>query len=411
MHVPSLIEKKRDGAELTGTEINALISAFTRGDVADYQMSAWAMTVFFRGMTAQETQHLTSAMMHSGRVLEYPAGSPAKVDKHSTGGVGDKVSLVLAPLLACDEVWVPMISGRGLGITGGTLDKLESIPGFNVSLEEEQAMAQLRRIGVFMIGQTADICPADKKLYALRDVTGTVPSQPLIVASIMSKKLAENLDRLVLDVKFGRGAFMKTRAEAEQLAHSMTEVGEFMGVQMSCLLNSMDEPLGRTVGNALEVAECVEILQGGGRDDLVDLILDLAAQVSTAPREQLAEWLRDGSAWRKFVQLVEAQGGAAASLEQLGAFYGAPIVQPFVASRSGTVASMDAEAIGRASVILGAGRRKADDAVDFAVGFSRLKKIGEPVEAGEPLMMVHAREAESLSAALHLLESAAVISS
>ena len=404
MHVPSLIEKKRDGAELTANEINALISAFTRGDVADYQMSAWAMAVFFRGMTAQETQHLTSAMMHSGRVLEYPTGSPPKVDKHSTGGVGDKVSLVLAPLLACDDVWVPMISGRGLGITGGTLDKLESIPGFKVSLDEEQAMAQLRRIGVFMIGQTADICPADKKLYALRDVTGTVPSQPLIVASIMSKKLAENLDRLVLDVKFGRGAFMKTRAEAEQLARSMTEVGELMGVQMSCLLNPMDEPLGRTVGNALEVVECVEILQGGGPDDLVQLILDLAAKVSTAPREQLAEWLRDGSAWRKFVQLVEAQGGVAASLEQLGAFYGAPIVQPFVAPRGGTIGMMDAGTIGRASVLLGGGRQKADDTVDFAVGFSGLKKVGETVGEGEPLMFIHARTEAAVESVLPLLQ-------
>ncbi|MGZ5024810.1 MAG: thymidine phosphorylase, partial [Chthoniobacterales bacterium] len=203
MHVPSLIEKKRDGAELSPEEISYLINAFTRGEVADYQMSAWAMAVFFRSMTAAETQCLTSAMMHSGRVLEYPADSPPKVDKHSTGGVGDKVSLVLAPLLACDNVWVPMISGRGLGLTGGTLDKLESIPGFNVNLDESRALKQLERIGIFMIGQTADICPADKKLYALRDVTGTVPSQPLIVASIMSKKLAENLNRLVLDVKFG----------------------------------------------------------------------------------------------------------------------------------------------------------------------------------------------------------------
>ena len=195
MHIPSLIEKKRDGAELSAEEIADLIAAFTRGEVADYQMSAWAMAVFFRGMTARETQHLTTSMMRSGRVLEYPKNSPPKVDKHSTGGVGDKASLVLAPLLACGEVWVPMISGRGLGITGGTLDKLESIPGFNVNLDEKRALAQLERIGVFMMGQTADICPADKKLYALRDVTGTVPSQPLIVASIMSKKLAENLDR------------------------------------------------------------------------------------------------------------------------------------------------------------------------------------------------------------------------
>ncbi len=226
MHIPTLIERKRDGAELSPDEINALIAGFTRGEIPDYQMSAWAMAVFFRGMTPNETQHLTKAMMESGRILQYPKDSPPKVDKHSTGGIGDKVSLVLAPLLACDEVWVPMISGRGLGITGGTLDKLESIPGFNVNLDEARALRQLEEIGVCMIGQTADICPADKKLYALRDVTGTVPSQPLIVASIMSKKLAENLDRLVLDVKFGSGAFMKTRAEAAQLAEAMTSVGQ-----------------------------------------------------------------------------------------------------------------------------------------------------------------------------------------
>src|SRR5436190_17581002 len=214
MHIPTLIERKRDGHELSTDEIRGLIAAFTRGEIPDYQMSALAMAIFFRGMTPNETQNLTAAMMQSGRVLRYPADSPPKVDKHSTGGIGDKVSLVLAPLLACDQVWVPMISGRGLGITGGTLDKLESIPGFNVNLDEPRALEQLEKIGVCMIGQTADICPADKKLYALRDVTGTVPSQPLIVASIMSKKLAENLDQLVLDVKFGRGAFMKTKEEA-----------------------------------------------------------------------------------------------------------------------------------------------------------------------------------------------------
>jgi pyrimidine-nucleoside phosphorylase len=409
MHVPSLLEKKRDGAELSEAEIGFLITAFTRGEIPDYQMSAWAMAVFFRGMTAPETRHLTTAMMRSGRVLEYPAGSPPKVDKHSTGGVGDKVSLVLAPLLACDDVWVPMISGRGLGITGGTLDKLESIPGFNVSLDEETALAQLERIGVFMTGQTADICPADKKLYALRDVTGTVPSQPLIVASIMSKKLAENLDRLVLDVKFGRGAFMKTRAEAEQLARSMTEVGELMGVQMSHLLSPMDEPLGRAVGNALEVAECVEILQGGGPDDLVTLILDLAENVSTVPREQLANWLRDGSAWRKFVALVEAQGGDANSLERLGEVHNAPMLRTVTAERAGTIASVDAEKIGRASVLLGGGRQKTDDAIDFAVGFSDLKKVGARVEKGEPLYRIHARTEAALSGIAPLLEFAITI--
>src|SRR3989440_852115 len=328
MHVPTLIEKKRDGKELTKEEIEFLIDGFISGRIADYQMSAWAMAVFFQGMTAVETQHLTTAMMESGSVLEYPKGSPPKVDKHSTGGIGDKTSLVLAPLLACDENWVPMISGRGLGITGGTLDKLESIPGFNIHIDERRAMAQLKSIGVFMIGQTADICPADKKLYALRDVSGTVPSQPLIVASIMSKKLAENLDRLVLDVKFGSGAFMKTKKEAEELAAAMTKVGSLMGVKVTHLLSPMDEPLGRTVGNALEVAECVEVLQGGGPKDVVKLVLDLAEQVSTAKRAQLAEWLKDGTAWEKFISMVYAQDGDASTLEKLGEVHRAPIIQP-----------------------------------------------------------------------------------
>ncbi len=409
MHVPSLIEKKRDGAELNAEEIERLISAFTRGEVADYQMSAWAMAVFFCGMTAAETRHLTDAMMRSGRTLEYPKNSPPKVDKHSTGGVGDKVSLVLAPLLACDEVWVPMISGRGLGITGGTLDKLESIPGFNVNLDEQRALAQLERIGVFMIGQTADICPADKKLYALRDVTGTVPSQPLIVASIMSKKLAENLDRLVLDVKFGAGAFMKTRAEAEALAASMTEVGRRMGVDVSHLLNPMDEPLGRAVGNALEVAECVEVLRGGGPPDLIALVLELAAKVSTASRPQLTNWLADGSAWRKFIELVEAQNGVAADLENLEEIHRAPVRRYVAARKSGTIRKMNAELLGRASVFLGGGRQKADDRVDFAVGFSGLRKVGEQIEKDEPLLLIHARDESGADSILPLLEEAVEI--
>jgi pyrimidine-nucleoside phosphorylase len=404
MHVPSLIEKKREGKELTAEEIDHLISGFTHGEIADYQMSAWAMAVFFRGMTAAETQQLTKSMMESGRTLDYPADSPPKVDKHSTGGIGDKISLVLAPLLACDEVWVPMISGRGLGITGGTLDKLESIPGFNVHIDERRALAQLESIGVFMIGQTEDICPADKKLYALRDVTGTVPSQPLIVASIMSKKLAENLDRLVLDVKFGSGAFMKTRKEAKQLAASMTEVGKLMGVKVSHLLSPMDEPLGRTVGNALEVSECVEVLQGGGPPDIIKLTLDLAEQVSTASRADLARWLSDGTAWRKFISLVYAQDGDASTLEKLADVRRAPIIQPFLAQTSGTVKKMDAEAIGRASLFLGGGRKTADDAIDFAVGLSGIKKTGDRVETGEPLLLVHARNDQMLRSVLPLLE-------
>ena len=409
MHFPSLIEKKRDGQALTTKEINNLVEDFVVGDVPDYQMSALAMAVFFRGMTSAETHHLTEAMMQSGRVLRYPEGSPPKIDKHSTGGVGDKVSLVLAPLLACDEVWVPMISDRGLGITGGTLDKLESIPGFNVNLDEKRALKQLEKIGVFMIGQTEDICPADKKLYALRDVTGTVPSQPLIVASIMSKKLAENLDRLVLDVKFGSGAFMKTKEEAEQLAKAMTSVGESMKVKTSSLLSPMDEPLGHAVGNALEVAECVEILQGGGPPDLIKLIVDLAEKVSETPRAQLEKRLQDGSAWKKFVSLVYAQDGDATMLEKILDQHRALIVQPWPAKSAGVVKKMDAELIGRASVMLGAGRQKADDAIDFAVGFSKIKKVGEQVGVDEPLFMVHARNERSIVNITPLLQKAVEI--
>ncbi len=406
MHVSPLIEKKRDGHALTAKEINSLMEDFTVGEIPDYQMSAWAMAVLFRGMTPAETRHLTDSMMRSGRILKYPDGSPPKIDKQSTGGVGDKVSLVLAPLLACDEVWVPMISSRGTGITGGTLDKLESIPGFNVNLDEKRALNQLDKIGVFMIGETEDICPADKKLYALRDETGTVPSQPLIVASIMSKKLAENLDRLVLDVKFGTGAFMKTKEEAEQLAKAMTNVGESMKVKTSYLLNPMDEPLGRTVGNALEVAECVEILQGGGPPDVIKLIVDLAEKVSETPRAQLEKRLQDGSAWKKFVSLVYAQDGDATMVEKILEQHRAPIIQTWPAKSAGQVKKIDAGLIGRASVMLGAGRQRADDPIDFAVGFSGIKKVGEHVDLDEPLFVIHARNERSIVNITPLLEKA-----
>jgi pyrimidine-nucleoside phosphorylase len=409
MHVPTLIEKKREGQELTKEEIEFLIEGFTLGEIADYQMSAWAMAVFFQGMTAVETQHLTTAMMESGSVLEYPKTSPPKIDKHSTGGIGDKTSLILAPLLACSGDWVPMISGRGLGITGGTLDKLESIPGFNVHIDERRALAQLKSIGVFMIGQTADLCPADKKLYALRDVTGTVPSQPLIVASIMSKKMAENLGRLVLDVKFGSGAFMKTRKEAQELAAAMTNVGKLMGVQVSHLLSPMDEPLGRAVGNALEVAECVEVLQGGGPKEVTKLVLDLAEKVSTTKRSQLDAWLKDGTAWKKFISLVYAQDGDASSLEKLNEVHRAPVIKPFLAKSAGKVKKMDAEVIGRVSLLLGGGRKTADDAIDFAVGVSGIKKVGESIDKDEPLLTVHARNEQTLRLVMPLLEKAAEI--
>jgi pyrimidine-nucleoside phosphorylase len=304
---------------------------------------------------------------------------------------------------------VPMISGRGLGITGGTLDKLESIPGFNVNLDEKRALKQLQQIRLFMIGQTADICPADKKLYALRDVTGTVASQPLIVASIMSKKLAENLDRLVLDVKFGSGAFMKTRENAEQLAQGMTTVGELMGVKMSHLLTPMDQPLGHSVGNALEVTECVETLQGRGPRDLVELVLDLAGKVSETPRDQLALRLNDGSAWKKFVSLVYAQDGDATALEKLAQIHSAPVIKPIVATTDGILKKVDAESIGRASVLLGAGRQTSSDRIDFAVGISRIKKVGDKAAKNEPLMFVHARTEFAFEKVRPLLQKAAVV--
>lgn len=390
MHIPSLIEKKRDGGSLEVAEIAALIAAYAAGEVPDYQMSAFAMAVFFRGMSDGETSALTAAMRDSGRVFRWPEGSPPKVDKHSTGGIGDKVSLVLAPLLACEGLWVPMVSGRGLGITGGTLDKLESIPGFNVGLDEAACLRQIEKIGVFMAGQTGDFCPADKRLYALRDVTATVPSRPLIIASIMSKKLAESLDRLVLDVKFGSGAFMKTREDAELLAAGLAAAGGGNGVRTSFILSPMDEPLGRTVGNALEVREAVETLQGNGPDDLVAITLDLAAAVSDSPRDVLAQRLHDGSAWRKFLEMVEAQGGDQRAFENWERFHPAPVVRPLPSTKDGLIVKMDAGRIGVAAVQMGAGRHKATDAINHAVGFSGIRKTGERVSKGEPLLVIHA---------------------
>jgi pyrimidine-nucleoside phosphorylase len=328
------------------------------------------------------------------------------VDKHSTGGIGDKVSLPLAPLLACTGVWVPMVSGRGLGITGGTLDKLESIPGLRVDLDLNEAQDQLEELGVVMMGQTDRFCPADKKLYALRDVTGTVPSISLITASIMSKKLAESLDKLVLDVKYGSGAFMKTGKEAGKLADSMVAVGRQMGVEVHALLNPMSEPLGRSVGNALEVIEALECLEGGGPDDLRQLVLELAAAVSPASREELAELLDNGSARRKFDDLVSAQGGTPDELPRLGTLHRAPLVREVPAPDTGTVSRVDAGLIGQAALQLGAGRARATDPVDFRVGFDRLVKCGEPIHQGAPLCRIHARDLVDFDIAGALLDQA-----
>ena len=407
MHVPGLIERKRDGGRLEADEIRALIEGFTSGEVPDYQMSAFAMAVVFRGMDAAETSALTRAMLESGDTFTWPAGTPPKIDKHSTGGIGDKVSLVLAPLLARYGFWVPMISGRGLGITGGTLDKLESIPGFRVGLTMAEAITQLERLGVAMMGQTERLCPADRRLYALRDVTGTVPSIPLIVASILSKKLAESLDRLVLDVKYGSGAFMKGVQDARTLADAMVGVGEAMGVETRAVLSPMDEPLGRCVGNALEVAESIETLRGEGPPDLVDLTLRLAVEATGLARDTLAASLGDGSAYEVFVKMVGAQGGDPRCLDRFDQVHPAPVVLPVATSRAGLLAGLDAGGVGRAALALGAGRRLATDSVDPRVGFSHLAKTGSILAAGDLLGVVHAANTASAEEAAAALRAAA----
>lgn len=406
LHVPTLIARKREGEELSPDEIRGLIEGYTAGDIPDYQMSAFGMAVFFQGMTPVETAALTRAMMESGEVFRFPAGRPKVVDKHSTGGIGDKVSLILAPLVASTGCWVPMVSGRGLGITGGTLDKLESIPGFNVKMGLTDAIAQLEKLRVVMMGQTDRFCPADKKLYALRDVTGTVPSIPLITASIMSKKMAESLDRLVLDVKYGSGAFMRTKEDAEKLAASMIAVGKEMGVDVKAILHPMSEPTGRTVGNALEVIEAIECLEGGGPADLRKVVLDLSEAIVDVSREQLERKLDDGTARRLFDHLVEEQDACADDLPNLAKIHQASVIRDFSSKRSGTVTAVDAGLIGQASLQLGAGRAKATDDVDFAVGFDRLVKSGEELRAGDPLCRIHARSEVDFEMAAAMVEKA-----
>jgi pyrimidine-nucleoside phosphorylase len=404
-----IIEKKRDGAELGTEEIRAFIAGYTAGSIPDYQMSALAMAIYFRGMTPRETADLTVAMMESGKVID-PARLPGtKVDKHSTGGIGDKISIPLAPLAAACGATVPMISGRGLGITGGTLDKLEAIPGYRTGLSETEFFQTLETCGCSMIGQTAEIAPADKKLYALRDVTATVPSIPLIVSSIMSKKLAEGIDALVLDVKCGSGAFMESLIEARQLAQGLVDVGRAMGKKVVALITDMNQPLGRTVGNALEIQESLDILNGNGPEDVRFLTFELAKHmlaVAGITDPGISEKLQNGSALSTFRQMVACHGGdLTAGLPNAGNQI------PLPAQKSGYVSKADAEAIGRVSLLLGAGRAKTSDSIDPAVGISDLKKIGEHVEAGEPLCVVHSNGHENETELFQTLEAAFEISS
>ena len=408
-----VIRKKRDATELSRAEIEAFINGYTRGDIPDYQVSAWLMAVLLKGMTRGETAALTDAMLRSGEVLDFSDLAARKVDKHSTGGVGDKTSLVLAPVVAAGGLLVPMISGRGLGHTGGTLDKLESIPGFNVNLPVAQFRKVLETCGCSMIGQTAEIAPADRKIYALRDVTGTVESPFLICASIMSKKLAEGIDGLVLDVKTGSGAFMKKEEDAAYLAELMVETGERMGKKMAALLTDMDQPLGYYAGNSLEVIEVLEVLRGGGPKDLVDLCHELAAWMfllgdrvkSIAEGRQLSKQLIDsGQGLERFRQMVEMQGGDPGAVDNPQLLPKAQHTLEITSPRSGFLTAIQCEQTGIACVILGGGRERKEDSVDPSVGFVLHKKVGDKISAGESLCTVHYNSEERAARAKALLE-------
>ncbi|MEI7458967.1 MAG: thymidine phosphorylase [Pirellula sp.] len=408
-----VISKKRDREQLSNDEIEFMIQGYARGSIPDYQMSALAMAIFLNGMNEREISNLTDAMIASGSRLTKVDDTP-RVDKHSTGGLGDKTSLILAPLLACCELHVPMISGRGLGITGGTLDKLEAISGFKTNLSESDIESQLRSVGCVITGATDTLVPADKKLYGLRDVTATVPSIPLITASIMSKKIAETLDALVLDVKFGSGAFLATEALAEQLAASLMRVGKSAGVKTRALITDMTQPLGAMIGNACEVDESIEVLQGGGPSDVRELTIELAARllISTQcetnlddARLRLSRLLDNGAAMERFERMVQAQSGSLSSSRPLGKS------RRFLASHSGLVSSLDGQLLGQAIIAMGGGRKIAGEAIDFSVGIKMHRKIGESVETGQPLLEILCDDESASDQALRLIEQAIVISS
>ena len=418
MRAVDLIRRKRDGGELSAAEIEFLVGGIAAGTVPDYQWAALLMAIVWRGMTPPETAALVGAMLHSGEVLDLSDIPGPKVDKHSTGGVGDKTSLILAPVAAACGVTVPMVSGRGLGHTGGTLDKLESIPGFCTRIDLASYRRIARECGLVLAGQTAEIAPADRVLYALRDATATVESIPLITASILSKKLAEGIDALVLDVKTGDGAFMADPADARALAASMTSIGRALGKPVRALLTSMDEPLGRTVGNALEVRECIDCLRGGGPADLVELSLELAAEmlmlggVATARDAALDRCrgaIADGSALDRFRRVVVAQGGDGRVCDDPDAVLPrAGRVEMVRATRTGFLARLRAWPVGQASMLLGAGRQTVESTIDPAAGIVLHRKVGDAVAVGDVIAELHVNEpfAAALPAARDMLSSA-----
>jgi pyrimidine-nucleoside phosphorylase len=425
MRAYDLIRKKRDGGVLTAEELRFLARGAATGSIADEQLAAFLMAVFFRGMEPRtELPAWLEAMLGSGQVLDLSRIPGRKVDKHSTGGVGDKISLPLAPLVAACGVKVPMVSGRGLGHTGGTLDKLESIPGFQTDLPIARFAELVNRLGLCLIGQTAEIAPADRKLYALRDATATVESIPLIASSILSKKLAEGIDALVLDVKVGRGAFMKELSHAQALARTMVDLCKAVGRGCTALITDMDAPLGYAVGNAVEVAESIDVLRGGGPTDVRELTLLLGVEMLIAgeapglagaadplaeARRLLEAALANGSALQRFIALVEAQGGDPRCIEDPTRLPRPNAVRELRADRSGYLVALDAEAVGLAAVELGAGRARKEDKVDPAAGLLLRKRVGDDVRAGEVLAELHARDGERLEAGAMRLRTAALI--
>jgi pyrimidine-nucleoside phosphorylase len=418
MRAVDLIRKKRDSAEHTREEIDFVVSGYTRGDLPDYQMAAWLMAVWIRGMSRAELSALTEAMLHSGEVLDLSGLPGKKVDKHSTGGVGDKTSLILAPIVAAGGLIVPMISGRGLGHTGGTLDKLESIPGFNVNLSLAQFRLVLEECGMGLIGQTAEIAPADKKIYALRDATSTVENIGLICASIMSKKMAEGIDALVLDVKTGSGAFMKREEDAVELAEVMVETGKRMGKRVVALITDMEQPLGRAAGHSTEIIECIEVLRGGGPEDLRDLSVELSAWMfylgeRTATlhqgRKLASEMIASGAAVRKFRDGIRLQGGDERVVDEPDRLPAARFHVDVVSDAEGFVTGTDGQQLGIALAMLGGGRENKEDAIDHAVGLEFHKRIGDRVEKGEPLVSIHYNASQRLNDAKELIAKSLLI--
>ncbi len=417
MNPIEIIAKKRDGQELSREEIRFFVEGYTRGEISDYQASAWCMAVYLRGMTRRETTELTLAMAESGEILDFSGVLDFVVDKHSSGGVGDKTTLVVLPLVVACGVPVAKMSGRGLSFSGGTLDKMESISGYRVDLTREEFLRQVERYGIVLSGQTADLAPADGKFYAIRDVTGTVPSKPLIASSIMSKKIAAGADAIVLDVKAGVGAFMQTVEDAIDLARQMIEIGEDVGRKVTALISDMNQPLGYAVGNALEVREAIDTLQGSGPPDLVEHCLTVAGHMlrlagkSQAAdlsdiRPLLEEKLRNGEAWEVFRTLVRVQGGDVSQIDQPDKLPRAPVIVQATSPRSGYLRMVHAREIGLAAVDLGAGRRKKGDPIDHAVGIVVHHKVGDYVERDEPLFTVHARTREAAQAALQRVMNA-----